>query len=263
MNHCFGVRRSWWQTFFFCLNMAQTGFAAELRGRLVVNGIGEVSAQPEMAQLEVTVTSMCYETSRAAKEANAQLAQKIVEKMQSFTVDPRDQVVATGGPNVRQTEVIPVGGENKILCERKWRASNHITLKFSRIDIVPDLQDALLEAVDQVSDVSPSGLAQTFAELGQPHFDVYPETSLRLKHEAQAKAYDDALGQFGVFKKRCSFADERLTYIAPPQYEVIPRMRAMAAYAADSATPIIPDVVVYQAHWRFEWSYEAPLGCVP
>lgn len=240
-----------------------TLFAADRRGRMVINGTGEATGQPEMAQMEVTVTSICYETSRAAKEANAILANKLIEVMHPFAGDPRDQVTATGGPNIRQSEVIPDGDGYKTLCERKWRASNRILLKFGTIEKVPDLQDALLLTADMNGAADPDQVAQTFAELGQPHFDVYPETSLKLKHEAQSKAYDDAIGQFEVFKKRCAFSDERLILIAQPQYEVLPRMRSAGVYAASNTTPIIPDEVIYQAHWRFEWTYEAPLGCAP
>jgi uncharacterized protein YggE len=235
----------------------------ELRGRMVLSGAGEASADPEMAQIEVTVTSMCYDSSREAKEANAALAQKIVESMRLFANDERDQIVATGGPNLRQTEVIPDGSHYKTLCERKWRSSNRITLRFGRIDAAADVQDSLISAFEKSSSMSPDKVAQTFAELGEPHFDVYPETATKLKYEAQSKAYDDALGQFAVFKKRCPFTDERLVAISQPQYEVLPRMRTTGVYAASTPTPVIPDEIVYRASWRFEWSYAAPQGCVP
>jgi uncharacterized protein YggE len=235
----------------------------DLRGRMVLSGAGEASADPEMAQIEVTVTSMCYDSSREAKEANAVLAQKIIESMRLYANDERDQIVATGGPNLRQTEVIPDGSHYKTLCERKWRASNRITIRFGRLDAAPDVQDSLLSALEQSSSMSPDKVAQTFAELGEPHFDVYPETATRLKYDAQSKAYDDALGQFAVFKKRCPFTDERLVAISQPQYDVLPRMRAAGVYATTTPTPLIPDEIVYRASWRFEWSYVAPQGCVP
>ncbi len=235
----------------------------DLRGRMVLSGAGEASAEPEMAQLDVTVTSMCYDSSREAKEANALLAQKIIESMRLFTSDERDEIIATGGPNSRQTEVIPDGSGYKTLCERKWRASNRISMRFARLAAVPDLQDSLLAALEHSGSMSADKVAQTFAELGEPHFDVYPETANRLKYDAQSKAYDDALGQFAVFKKRCPFTDERLVAISQPQYEVLPRMRVAGVYAATTSTPVIPDEIVYRANWRFEWSYVAPLGCIP
>ena len=235
----------------------------ELRGRMSLSGAGESSADPEMAQIEVTVTSMCYDSSRGAKEANAVLARKIIESMRTFTTDPRDQVVATGGPNIRQTEVIQDGSTYKTICEQKWRATNSIMMRFSRIAMVPDVQDSLLSALEEAGSMSGEKVAQTFAELGEPHFDVFPETATRLKYEAQSKAYDDALGQFAVFKKRCPFADERLVTISQPQYEVMPRMRGVGIFAASTPTPVIPDEIVYRANWHFEWSYVAPQGCVP
>lgn len=237
--------------------------ADEIRGRLLINGTGEESSAPEMARIEVLVTSMCYETSRAAKEANALLANKIIEAMRSFALTPRDQITANPGPNLRQTEQIRDEEHVRTLCERKWRATNRLILKTGDISKLPEAQDALLLAMEAAQSIDPERKAQTFADLGQPIFDVYPETATKLKQEAQANAYEDALAQFSVFKKRCPFTDERLVGVSEPQYEVMPRMRMMSAAVADISTPIIPDAVVYQARWRFEWSYLAPTGCVP
>jgi hypothetical protein len=178
--------RSWVPILLSSTFLANGAAAQDLRGRIILSGDGEASSDPEMAQIEVTVTSMCYDSSRGAKEANAVLAQKIVTSMRAFTDDPRDQIVATGGPNVRQSEVIPDGSGYKTLCEQKWRATNRITMKFSRIGLVPEVQDSLLSALEESGSMSGDKVSQTFAELGEPHFDVFPETALRLKYEAQS-----------------------------------------------------------------------------
>jgi uncharacterized protein YggE len=235
---------------------------AHAAGSIVINATGRASAAPELVRVTVGVTSICYESSRAAKDANATLANSILTALRTFASDPRDEVHATGGVNVRQTEYVFDGGSSRVLCENKWRATNTLTIKTANIDALPDLQDALLAAVD-LSAVDPGQMAQTYGELSQPVFDIYPETSQRLRREAQIAAYDDARTQLETFQSRCALDDAQLTSIAPPEFSAFARgVNGEAMPAADSAsTPVIPTDITVQASWRFEWSFTPSSDC--
>jgi hypothetical protein len=100
-------------------------------GHVTIVGKGDASAAPEFARVAITVTSICYDTSRAAKDANAIVANRILTALAAFTPSMREPVTTTGGANVRRTEVIYVGSTPQTICELKWRATNTINAKSS------------------------------------------------------------------------------------------------------------------------------------
>lgn len=238
-----------------------TGFAEE-RGKAVIIGNGEASASPEYLTLQVDVISLCYDTSLAAKDANAALANSLLEVLKTFATDPRSKVTAAGGSNIRQSETVNDGDHVKIICEMKWRATNRLKIKMPDIASLASLQDGLLAAVDQAaaSRLNPEKTAQTYADLSQPSFHVYDETLVKLRAEAQDKALDDAKIQLKTFMARCAFEDVRLAAIKPPRVDVY--YRASGQFSVPGATPIIPEEISVNASWQFEWSYYAPTGCL-
>lgn len=231
-------------------------------GKIVIVGTGQAAAAPEVVRMSVYVTSICYETSRGAKDANAEVANRVLEILRNFASDPRDRITASGGVNLRQTEYAVVGTTTKTLCELKWRATNTLTIETGSIDGVPDLQDLLLASIDATV-VDPDQAAQTYAELAQPSFSLRAETMKSLRATAQGAAYDDAKGQLDVFASRCAFQDARLTTISPPEYDAYPRKDgdAMNSDMGGSATPIIPDDINVTATWRFEWAFTPSPSC--
>jgi uncharacterized protein YggE len=232
------------------------------RGRLAVTGQGLASASAEQAKMYVVVTSICYDTARAAKNANAMLANRMVKLLQGYVTTTEDTVTATGGSLERQTETIWVDGEQKTICERKWRTSNTLVLLVHKFDTLPDIQDSVIAAIEAAGELDPQKKAQTYAEASQPFFSVKAATDARLRREAQVAAYDDAKAQFNAFASRCPFQDVHLTVIAPPTYKVErPSAEAMEEASSELETPIIPDQIRVSAQWQFEWSYIAPSTC--
>lgn len=223
-------------------------------GTILIVGAGEAARAPEFARLHVRVTSICYETSKGAKDANAALASPIVDILRGFQKAEGDKVTASGGPNLRQTETIPVaGGQYKVLCERKWRAENTLTLFTSATDLVAHIQDALLEKIDAEA-ASPDKTAQTFAELGQPGFGLKSETVRALKIDSQRAAWEDAKLQLEAFAGRCELKNLKLIKISPPQHSMI------AKYAdgteAQIDTPILPDHISVRSELEFTWTFD-------
>jgi uncharacterized protein YggE len=230
-------------------------------GTITLMGVGESSAAPEYSSVTVTVTSICYDTSRAAKDANAALASKLVETLKRYAVGERDKVTASGGPNVLETETTFVGSEVKTICNQKWKATNTLTIEMAKITALPDLQDEALAAVDAVA-LNPTQTAQTYADLGAPSFHLYPETESRLRGESQLKAYQDARAQLDGLAATCTFADPQLILIAPPEYSIIGRAGG-ADLAPGVATPILPDELVVRANLKFQWSFQPTSTCAP
>ena len=238
-----------------------SAFAAMRDGSIVLVGNGLASSAPEYLSLNIDVTSICYNTSHEAAEANAKIAQKIVTVLQSFRKGEHDLVTATGGANVRQTETTYVGRETKVLCELKWRSENHLRIDMARMEDLSDLQDKLFAELAGADVLDPNVVAQTFTEVGRPQFSLYPETSQKLRDKAQGLAFEDARTQFNGFAAHCSFADPQLISVSPPEFSMLPkRIEATGGYASASA-PVIPDELEVKVTLRLEWAFTPSSSC--
>jgi uncharacterized protein YggE len=240
---------------------AATPLESEETGHVTIVGEGVASAAPEFVRLSVSVTSLCYATSRAAKDANAILANEILTVLEPFTANLREPVTTTGGANLRQTEIIYLGNTPKTLCERLWRTTNTINLKVKTLDVLPDLQDQILTTIDEKGEVDPEISTQTYAELSQPQFSLSSETIVALRSQAQGNAYDDAKAQFDTFVSRCTLRNPRLTTIEPPTYDMYPRQAGARIGEDNASTPLIPDDIAVSSSWRFIWTFDPSPGC--
>ncbi len=226
-------------------------------GRITVFGEGSASAAPEFARMLINVTSICYNKSSDAKEANAVLANKIMAVLRSFAGDAT-KISALGGANTLASESIYRNNQYETLCTLKWRAGNALSIDGLGIDMVPALQDQVLAVTDATGAPNPDLTIQTFAELGAPSFHLTPATMQRLQSEAQGQAYDDAKRQLDTFAARAGLGEPRLEAISPPTVEVIqPRSDGdiQAEPSSSAETPIAPGAIVVHAKWKFEWSF--------
>jgi len=236
-------------------------------GNITITGTGQASAPPECATLSVAVTSICYDSSRDAEKANATLAQQIKTTLEKYKNRPGDEVTASGGANLRQTETeyeTKDDGTTKtvVLCRNGWRSNNTLILKTSKLDSLPQIQDEVLALIDQVT-VDTAKAARTTAAIAQPVFDVEAATRQKLRTEAQHKAWEDALQQFNDFNRDCHFVNPQLKAVMAPNYRVIPNYdRSVAAPAAStSATPIAPENIIVQSTWQFVMSFDGASIC--
>jgi uncharacterized protein YggE len=232
------------------------------RGSITIVGTGEATSAPEFTSVTVTVTSICYDTSRAAVEANAVLANKVLATLKKFATSTRDKVTATGGANVLETESTWDGSQFKTICTMKWKATNTLTIEMAAFSALPDLQDQTITATESATSVDPAHVAQTYAEIGRPVFNLYPETEQRLRGDADVKAYGDAHQQLVALATTCTFDHPELILIAPAEYTLIPRAAA-ASGDLSASTPVIPDEIAVQARLKFQWSFEPTSACAP
>ncbi len=242
--------------------LSSTGFAGLIAGTISVNGYGEASAETELVRIGVRVISRCNETSVAAKNANAVLANQILDVLKKYVPeesqhDKTFRITAKPGANVRQTESEGYGEHLKVICEHKWRASESISAAIKKLDDLPALQDELLQAVDAASSTEAgAGFAQTWAEIDAPVFDLLPTTWDKIKAEAQANALADARKKVAVFDSACSFTGMHLVRVSDPKFTEA-RVYDKYSYARVSAdTPVIPDAIEVSSTWDFVWDYD-------
>ncbi len=228
-------------------------------GSVEIIGKGSVAKSPEYAEVQVHVTSLCYEKPVEAQKENAGLSNRILEVLREYVRTEKDKVVATGGHTLRQTEYTSdVDGRAKVLCERKWRTSNTVTLKTQDMASVALIQEKVLSLISTEEGLDPNHTHQTYAEMGEPLFAVYPETFSKMKQEAQGKAWEDASEQFKGFLQKCELKNVRLAQISQPEYFGLAKS---ASLVGDETTPIIPDAISVYASWKFLWVFDPTPGC--
>lgn len=239
---------------------ASTLYADSPRGTVVMIGKGAASSPPEFVSLSIKVSSICYNTSQDAQAANAKLSNAVLAVLEGFKKGERDKIVATGGANIRQTETTQIGLDSKVLCELKWRSENTLRISMARIEDLPSLQDKIFTELDQSADLNPDRVDQTYAEVGRPDFSLYPETSVKLRNDAEGLAYDDAKQQLTSLQSRCNFQNLQLISIVPPEYSFVAK-RAGEVVAASYSGPMIPDEMEVHASLRMEWTYTPSAAC--
>lgn len=94
--------------------------------------------------LEVIVTSLCFDSSQEAKDANESITQGVLSAMDSAAVEGRDHFSVNHSTNIFSFETIVVDGAAQDLCELKWRTSTKIVFDSPSIEALQDLR-ALLE----------------------------------------------------------------------------------------------------------------------
>ena len=248
--------------FLITINFLILGTLQAGEGTIELSGKGQAASLPEYALINVHVTSICYDTAQEAKNANASLANQLVKTLKEFARGSRDRVTTTGGHFVRQTEYFPSEtGGNKILCSKKWRASNTLTLETASISDISKIQDEILSSSDRFMGSDPSKVEQSYAELMQPNFNLYPETYDQLKKKTYSQAYADAKNQLDAIKEGCSFINLQLKSIMPNFMHSSARESARA-YSPSEETPVLPDEIVLKASWKFIWTFEQFNQCL-
>lgn len=229
-----------------------------LEGSVEIVGRATVEKAPEYGELHVRVTSVCYEKPLEAQAENAILSNRILEVLKKYIRTDQDEMTASGGHTLRQTEYTSDHeGKTKVLCERRWRTTNTLILKTNDLNSVSTIQDQVFQAMSLSEGINADQKQQTYAEMAQPEFFVYPKTFSEMKKEAQSKAWKDASSQFQVFLTECKLQNVRLAEITQPEYF---RLAKATSLDGDTGTPVIPDAVSVYATWKFKWIFD-PTPC--
>ncbi len=231
-------------------------------GTIAITGQGESSSPPDMYSIELKVNSICYETTQQAKLDNARIANQLIAISQKYARNSKDKVTTHPGSFIRSTEYLPSeSGHSKILCERKWKTWNTISLTIHDIQSLAELQDELVTFLAPIEMVQPEKQEQTFIHLSSPHFGLTKENLTILRKQAQQSALQDAKDQFQNFDVYCHFKSAKLNSVTPPSFTSTIRYGAKMAESSESSTPVIPENITVTAIWNFIWEFELAPGC--
>ncbi|MFM8312654.1 MAG: SIMPL domain-containing protein [Deltaproteobacteria bacterium] len=239
-----------------------TTSALSLAGTIQITGKGEVSSPPDLYYLDIKVMSICYDSTQRAKNANAQISNKLVELGKKYINTPEDKITTYPGGFVRETEYIPgEDGHNRILCERKWRTWNTVRLTLHTLSSLPTVQDALVSFLTPIELVSPDRIDQSYAQISSPQFSLTEANFNKLRKESQQAALQDAKNQFQNFDANCHFKSAKLSSLNQPSFTHVYRYASKASDESDTSTPVIPESISVTAIWNFTWEFESAPGC--
>lgn len=233
-----------------------------IAGQLLVVGQGEASSAPDKYTIQLTVTSICYETTQQAKNENSQLANQLIALSQKYKRSENDKITTHPGGFIRSTEYLPEESHHsKILCERKWKTWNTVTLNLHDIQSLPSLQDELVDFLKPYETLSIDKTEQTFIQLSSPQFGLTEENEKSLQKQAQNLSLKDAQEQIKNFDDTCHFASLKLESVASPSFTNTVRYGAKSVGSNESSTPVIPEQITVTAIWNFIWEFDSAPGC--
>ncbi len=242
-------------TCFYCFQSVEAG-------TIQITGVGESSAPPDQFTIQMTVNSICYPSTLQAKNANALIANQIVELSKRFVRNESDKITTNPGGFIRETEYLPnENGRTKILCERKWKTWNTISITLHELSQFPEIQDELVNFLTPLEALQPNIQEQSFVQLSSPHFGISDPKQHQLRNEAQHAALNDAKAQFENFDANCHFQGAKLNSLSSPAFNTTLRYGAKMATEADSSTPTIPDIITVSAVWNLIWEFNSASGC--
>lgn len=248
----------WIFIFGLCLFATQQSQA----GTIQITGEGKSSAPPNKVTLSISVHSICYASSEAAKIANSKVTQDIIHILEFFQSDERDQITTSPGSFELSTERVPSeDGHERILCERKWKTWNTVEISIHKIEKISDLQDKITNHLASIETVNPSLQEQTFAHISSPYFKLTEDTYRQLRKQAQQAALNDAKEQFSNFDADCHFRDVHLNSVSTPVFNSVVRFEAKKSVHEDGSTPVIPENITVTAVWSFIWEFGEATAC--
>lgn len=231
-------------------------------GTVSIVGNGEASLPPNEYTMDLTVTSVCYPTTKNAKSANSQLANQIIDLTRSYMDSADDELHTIPGGFVRTTEYLPSENDrSKILCENRWRTWNTIRLTLHHLERLPEIQDELVAFLSPMESINPEKAEQTYIQISSPHFGLKEDNFVKLKQEAQIAALQDAKNQLDNFSDRCNFKSLNLMSVAPPSFDSIVRYGAKSVSTGESSTPVIPEEIIVTSTWNFVWHFDSAPQC--
>ena len=239
-----------------------TTSALTMAGTIQITGKGEASSAPDLYYLDIKVTSICYDSTQRAKNANAQITNRLVELGKKHIKTPEDKITTYPGGFIRETEYVPAeDGHNRILCERKWKTWNTVRLSLHNLTSLPAVQDDLVSFLAPIETVSLERIDQSYAQISSPQFSLTEVNLNKLRKESQDAALKDAKNQFHNFDVNCHFKSAKLISLNQPSFNHIYRYTSKLSDESDSSTPVIPESISVTAIWNFTWEFESAPNC--
>jgi hypothetical protein len=180
-----------------------------------VKGVSNLGQIPDYLELKVSTLGKCY---KSAKESNS-AAEKALARMKliiqdQIKVSSGDQLIVTAGRSSRQKETTSIfnaannRNETLTLCEKGWRSSREIIIKFSDLNLFELLNPKLLSLIDEIeleNRVDEKGSIS--ATIHAPIPRLMPKTIIGLEENALKESLINASKKFQIVKNLCNLVN--------------------------------------------------------
>jgi uncharacterized protein YggE len=221
---------------------------------------GEASAPAEIVTISVTLSSYCYESPVLARDANAQNASGVFEKLKEFALT-EESPTASGvwiAPDDRY-QMAQNGTGSELVCPGKWQASQSLSLSTRAIEKTAEIQEALyvlLQAMSARPSVVPSlNSPVTKMTMSAPYADVKKQTRRQLELLAIKNAIRNAKQELELVSGEFDFTQATLVGYRSSASSSGPEIYARSAAKSSPDSPVAFDKVTVQETREFIFKF--------
>jgi uncharacterized protein YggE len=199
-------------------------------GSINVKGISNIGTTPDYIELKIQSIAKCFKTAKESNTAVGELSSKVQDVLKKhIDLKGGDQLVVTAGRSVRQNEIerhidpMTNRGSNRVICEKGWKSSRDIIVKFTNLSAFEALNPELLDLID-LAELEQRSLDNGIisAIVGEPVPRLKVETTEGLEEQALKEALINASNKFQTIKELCDLQNASISGISESSSVVRP-----------------------------------------
>ncbi len=214
-----------------------------MAGTMSVKGISNIGQTPDYIELKISTLGKCFDSAKnsnlAAESAATKLRKVLVNHID---IEGGDQLVVTAGHSARQKETItsisPITNrrETSVVCEKGWRSSRDIIVKFANLHLFETLNPRLLDLVDHIEleqRINNEGIVS--ATIHAPIPRLTPETTAQMEDQALQESLVNASNKFQTVKRICNLVNVSIENISEASSVIRPYRDGTGAGNSDNS----------------------------
>jgi hypothetical protein len=185
--------------FFMAIVLSATTWA----GKFEVIGEGAASKAAEFVRVNINVVSECHGSALNARQAVDALTQKAIAALEKYKTTIPEQLSVSPEGNVQKVKSAYINQQEVIICDEDhdWMSSTVIQFKLNNLQLLADLQDALLSLNGKSLPLSAKNQERLALSLSQPVPGVLAETWDAMSDLALKRAHSNAIRQVTVLSE--------------------------------------------------------------
>jgi hypothetical protein len=185
-------------------------------GKFEIIGEGTASKAAEFIRVNITVASECHVSALDARQAVDQLTQKAINALEKYKTSIPAQLSVSPEANVQKIKTAYIDRDNVIICDQNhsWTSSTAIQFKLNNLQLLAELQDALLSLNPIPLPLSSINKERLALSLAPPVPGVLAETWDTMSDLALQRAHANALRQVNVLSLGMSHPKVELTKVS-------------------------------------------------
>ncbi len=172
-------------------------------GKFEVIGEGTSAKAAEFLRVNISVASECHSSALAARRAVDDLTQKAIVALEKYKTTIPEQLSVSPEANTQKIKTAYINQENVVICDadHSWTSSTSIQFKLNNLQLLAELQDALLSLNGRSLPLSSINVERLALSLSQPVPGVLAETWDAMSDLALKRAHQNALRQVNVLSE--------------------------------------------------------------